>query len=141
MTVQTFTGIKLERPKDLHELGANLFILSEDYSIRWQGRNFIVPAGYLTDGASVPGAVPGGIADRVTGIEAAIAHDFMYETHTLSKEDADKLFDEMLEADPAVSDITRFLMVHALNSEAAERIYYGDDYVPEIVGQDDEIND
>ena len=140
MAIVRLTPLRLERPIDLLELGANLFVLSEDYRVRWDDDEYTIPAGYRTDGASVPGAVPGGIADRVTGIEASVVHDFMYENQTLPKEDADRLFDEMLEADPAVSDVTRILMVLALDSDIA-RQKYDPNWEPPIVGQDDDIDD
>jgi hypothetical protein len=56
----------------------------------------IVPAGFVTDFASVPRLpfaylLAGGVAHK-----AAVVHDFLYETATGTKEEADKIFLEAM---------------------------------------------
>lgn len=61
-------------------------------------RVIIVPAGFVTDFASVPRApftywLFGGVAD-----EAAVVHDFLYETGIVPRDVADDVYLEALEA-------------------------------------------
>ena len=140
MTVEILTNLILRIPKDMN-LGKNIAILDTNFTVDWNGVILTVPFGYATDGSSVPGWVPGGISNPMTGIMAAVVHDYAYEHHGQSKEEADALFNEMLELDPNVSDFQRRVMVAAVDSDIGDEIYYGDEYVPAIVGQDDEIND
>ena len=131
----------LRIPVDEDELGDNLFILDRDFVIQVDGQEIRVPRGFKSDGTSVPGFLPSGIAHPMTGIKASVIHDFCYRTHRLPKDDADSLFDAMLRMDKTVDGGTRLLMVTALNSDPADQIYYREEYVPEIVCQDEEIED
>ncbi len=141
MTVEILNDLILVIPKDMGKT-ENIAILGADFSVKWNDFTLsstliIVPKGYATDGSSVPGWVPGGITNPMTGIRAAVIHDFAYEHHGQTKDDADALFDEMLKIDPNVSDFQRRIMVGAVRSEIGDEIYYGDEYVPTIVGQED----
>ncbi len=119
--------------------------LREDFSVEWGGKVFTVPKGYRCDGASIPDWVPNGFLNQMTGIRAAVVHDWNYDEEKnpdrLPKIEADELFNDMLDLDPEVSDLRRHIMVGAVNSDIGEEIYYGDKYVPKIVGQDEEVED
>ncbi len=140
MTVEILTDLILVIAKDMTETD-DIAILGGHFTVRWNGKIITAPKGYATDGSSVPGWVPGGISNPMTGIKASVLHDYAYEHHGQTKEQADDLFDEMLTLDPNVSDFQREIMVAAVCSDIGDEIYYGDEYVPTIVGQDDEIND
>ena len=58
-------------------------------------RLVIVPTGFPTDLASVPRMLRG-VVSKVTGIEASIAHDWLYDQREGERADADRLFYEML---------------------------------------------
>lgn len=73
-------------------------ILLEDFSIKWQGKTFTVPKGFIWDGASIPR-----IAWRVIGHPfmqefraPTLLHDMLYDTALLSRKDADLAMKELL---------------------------------------------
>ncbi len=113
------------------DLKDNIAVLYKPFVVEWNDKIISVPAGYATDGSSVPGFVPGGLANCMTGIEASVVHDYFYETHNESKEYADSLFNAMLKLDPKVGWLQRQMMVAAVESSVGDRIYYKDDYVEE----------
>lgn len=62
------------------------------------GKTITVPAGFITDFASVPRLplaywLMGGVATK-----AAVIHDFLYRLGDVSRKDADKVFAEAMEA-------------------------------------------
>ena len=74
----------------------NVYTLLEDVVVQWNGRWLHLPAGFKSDGASVPRffwrwVFPPGDSRALL---AAFAHDFVYRTHPdgWTKQDADKMF-------------------------------------------------
>jgi hypothetical protein len=94
----------------------NVYTLLEDVTVIWNGRVLYIPAGFKSDGASVPKffwrwVFPPGDS---RALKAAIAHDFVYRNHPQGwdKDSADKMF----------YDILRENKVPFLN---AKRAYWG----------------
>jgi hypothetical protein len=81
-----------------------LWILGEDLVVEVDGERIVVPAGFTTDGASVPGW-----AQWLTGWGpweepqrwAAIVHDWLYHQEGTSKWYSDQVFRALLEAEGA----------------------------------------
>ena len=81
------------------EMG-NVYTLLEDLVIAWNGKTLYVPAGFKSDGASVPRffwrwVFPPGDSRALL---AAFAHDYIYRKHpeNWSKADADNMFYDLL---------------------------------------------
>ena len=58
----------------------------------------VVPAGFVTDFASVPRLPLAYLLTGDTAHSAAVVHDYLYETGTGTKADADRVFLEAMEA-------------------------------------------
>lgn len=78
----------------------NVYTLLEDIAVIWNGRALLLPAGFKSDGASVPRffwrwVFPPGDSRALL---AAFAHDFVYRTHPedWTRSDADKMFYDLL---------------------------------------------
>ena len=78
----------------------NVFTLREDIEIQWNGKSFTIPAGFKSDGASVPRffwrvVFPPG--DH-RAMRAAFAHDYVYRMHPAgwTKAEADRMFYDLL---------------------------------------------
>ena len=80
----------------------NVYILMEPGGLtaEWRGKRVTVPAGFRSDGASVPRffwrfVFPPG---DTRAMRAAFVHDWIYRTHpeNWTKEEADELFRELL---------------------------------------------
>ena len=78
----------------------NVYTLLEDVAVIWNGRVLHIPAGFKSDGASVPRffwrwVFPPGDSRAML---AAFAHDFVYRTHPAgwTKADADNMFYDLL---------------------------------------------
>jgi len=76
------TKIKLTR------LGPNKWQLTE----AWQSPFMFIPAGFVTDGASVPRILWAFASPSGDLFEAAVIHDYMYKNAIKTKADADHLF-------------------------------------------------
>lgn len=86
------TWCTIRRKRLFHYLKDEIFII--------RGKKYIVPKGYIFDGATVPRALQGFIS--VTGIsfEAASLHDYLYDTqgkglkgeYNLTREEVDMIF-------------------------------------------------
>ena len=81
----------------------NVYTLLEDVVIIWKNKVLVVPAGFKSDGASVPrffwrSVFPPGDSKA---LRAAIAHDFIYREHPLNwtRAEADDLFYDLLRED------------------------------------------
>lgn len=81
----------------------NVYTLLEDLVVVWNGRVLVVPAGFKSDGASVPRffwrcVFPPGDSKA---LRAAFAHDFIYREHPQgwTKADADNMFYDLLRED------------------------------------------
>lgn len=70
----------------------DLFVLREDFELKYFDHTFLVPNGFLTDFASVPRipivfALFAGRAKK-----SAVFHDWLYTTKPFSREECDKAF-------------------------------------------------
>lgn len=65
-----------------------------DIPFSFNGKSYIVPKGFISDGASIPSIFWGLIAPCIDGrtLRASIIHDWLYSTGILSRADADKVF-------------------------------------------------
>jgi hypothetical protein len=63
------------------------------------GRTVIVPAGFVTDFASVPRLPVAFLLAGNCGHEAAVVHDWLYTSHEVDRATADAVFREALRAD------------------------------------------
>lgn len=75
-----------------------VYVLLEPYEFSFGGNDFVVPAGFESDGLSAPKwswwlFTP---ARDTRTLEAAIIHDWLYATGKVSRKDADLLFLQML---------------------------------------------
>lgn len=92
----------------------NVYTLLEEFRVIWNGKVLTIPAGFKSDGASVPRffwriVFPPGDAKA---LRAAFAHDYIYRTHPpgWTRKEADRLFLDLLIADgvPWISAQTAF---------------------------------
>ena len=81
----------------------NVYTLLEDVTVHWQGHTLVIPAGFKSDGASVPrffwrSVFPPGDSKA---LRAAIAHDFIYRNCPFgwTRAEADQLFYDVLRTD------------------------------------------
>ncbi len=81
----------------------NTFQLSEPMCFRWRGKDIIVPAGFKSDGASVPPFLWMSVSPKVDSrtIAGAIAHDFLYRSALpgWTRAEADKMFYDIIRYD------------------------------------------
>ena len=90
---------------EIHQVDdmGNVFTLKEPLFVEWHGRRLTVPAGFKSDGASVPRAFWRLVfpSSDNSAFRAAFVHDYIYRTHPLdwTKEDADDLFYDFLVED------------------------------------------
>ena len=81
----------------------NVYTLLEDVTVLWQTNTLVIPAGFKSDGASVPrffwrSVFPPGDSRALT---AAFAHDYVYRTHPAgwTRKMADDMFYDLLRED------------------------------------------
>lgn len=72
-------------------------ILLEDFTFESQGHAFTVPRGFVTDYASIPRFFHRILPQRGRYNPAAVAHDFLYWSGVLSKDDADEVLYDLSE--------------------------------------------
>ncbi len=111
----------------------DIAVLTRKFAVKFRREIITVPKGFSTDGSSVP-RFARAIVDRMTGIEAAVVHDYLYRTRTASKEFADDLFSAMLAENSKVSWMQRNLMVGAVRAFGNSSYYKTE---TAIVGQED----
>jgi hypothetical protein len=88
--------------------------LQQDLIYETPFRSFIIPKGFKTDYASVPKVFWNILPPTGVYTYAAVLHDYLYHTGIVSKEDADKLFyDVMLEL--GVSKVKAYGMYKAVD--------------------------
>jgi len=73
-------------------------ILSKPYTVTLDDATFEIPAGFVTDFASVPRAFWRIVPPWGRYFPAAIVHDYLYSIHDRPKEAADKIFLLIMEA-------------------------------------------
>ncbi len=78
---------------------SGLYCLAEHYDVEAHGFVFTIAKGYQFDGASIPPvfwiAFYSPYDPKV--IKAALVHDFLYDTHEVSRKEADQVFKSFLE--------------------------------------------
>lgn len=91
------------------------WVLGNDlvFSIRQTGQRIVVPRGFVTDFASVPRIFWTFFPKHGEYTRAAIVHDFLYWQQKCSREQADELFDIVMEASE-VDSTTRFTIYAAV---------------------------
>ena len=81
----------------------NIITLLQDLPVEYEGKCLTVPAGFVSDGASVPEFLWDDITPAVDprSLRAALAHDFIYRTHpaTWTRLEADNMFYDFIRQD------------------------------------------
>lgn len=111
-----------QRPPTLTPFGdGEYWVLGNDliFNIRDTGQRIVVPRGFVTDFASVPRVFWTFFPKHGEYTRAAIVHDFLYWEQKCSRDQADELFDIVME-DSEVDSTTRFSIY------AAVRVWGGD---------------
>lgn len=90
----TYRGVKVEIHREDNQ--NNVITLSEDLIVIWDDRVIRVPAGFKSDGVSVPQFLWDDVSPAIDHrtIRAAIIHDWIYRTHPdgWTRKMADDLF-------------------------------------------------
>ena len=63
------------------------------------GVRIVVPAGFVTDLASIPRAFRWLLQQNGASRKAAVLHDFLYRTHRMTRKDSDAMFKKALAAE------------------------------------------
>lgn len=81
----------------------DLFRLLEPLEFEWRGKSFTVPAGFESDGCSVPRFLWSSVSPRIDNrtLRGAIGHDWLYRTHPegWTKAEADGMFYDIIRED------------------------------------------
>jgi hypothetical protein len=96
----------------------------------------VAPAGFTTDGASIPWWGWLIVGPPMTGryVEAAVIHDFLYVNHDYSRARSDEIFLEAMKV-CQVTKWKRRLMYRALRiARKASKIYHSHDEEPQNIG-------
>lgn len=91
-----------EREPKIQPFGRRDWKLLEDYTIKISDQHSVtVPVGFVTDFASIPGALQWFITPHESGIRrAALLHDWLYATHQgYSRGQIDKTFEKLMRED------------------------------------------
>lgn len=90
--------------------------LLESLKYEYMGRKFIVPAGFVSDGASVPEFLWSSVSPAIDPrtLDGALAHDYLYRsiTHDFTRKEADQLFYDYIRA-------------HGLSYWRSKKAYWG----------------
>lgn len=90
-------------PLDLRADAPGKWILLRDLIWHTATERYVVPAGFVTDLASIPGALRGILQQNGRSRRAAVLHDFLYRFQPIARAAADKLFLTALAADGVIS--------------------------------------
>lgn len=81
----------------------DIITLHEELEIKFNGKMFIVPAGFQSDGASVPSFLWNSVSPQVDPrtLRGALAHDFLYRNHLpgWTRKEADEMFLTLIRED------------------------------------------
>ena len=81
----------------------DIITLLEDHTETWNGRTFIVPAGFESDGVSTPRFLWSSISPKIhpATLRGGIDHDYLYreQPEGWTRKDADKLFFDVIRED------------------------------------------
>ena len=122
LLVLIIVGCASQRPPTLIPFSdGEYWVLANDlmFVIRDTGQRIIVPRGFVTDFASVPRIFWTFFPKHGEYTRAAIVHDFLYWQQRCTREQADELFDILMD-DSDVDSTTRFTIY------AAVRVWGGD---------------
>lgn len=111
-----FVGCASQKPPSLTPFDdGEYWVLANDlvFAIRETGQRIVVPRGFVTDFASVPRVFWTFFPKHGEYTRAAIVHDFLYWQQKCSREQADELFDIMMDASE-VDSTTRFTIYAAV---------------------------
>lgn len=100
--------------------GSRAVILSRPYSFVWDSHEYIVPAGFKSDLASVPRIFWRILPPFGSYSTAAVIHDWLCVTKAVSRREADEAFREAMIM-TGVPLITRSIMYWAVRSYAVMR--------------------
>ncbi len=94
---------------------ANRYMLNNDYTFALKGKAYVVPAGFVFDGASIPfvGWLPTFTPFHPKVMVAALIHDWFHKYHKVPRALADKFFKTCL-VDNGASNIKAQTMYAAL---------------------------
>ena len=83
-------------PLDVRYVDERQFKLLEPFAYINSPVKIVVPAGFITDGASIPKAVWSIVGSPWTGkyVYATIPHDWGYTTQTMTRREVDDIFNE-----------------------------------------------
>lgn len=87
---------KLGRDTSADKRGTWRLLAPLVYSSDLLGHSITVPAGFITDFASVPRLPIAHLLTANTGHEAAVIHDWLYTVHALDRAMSDAVFEEAL---------------------------------------------
>lgn len=90
-------------PDGVHE------ILMQDFVIHWRGKRWVIPAGFVTDYASVPRFFHRVLPQRGRYSVIAVFHDYLYWSGLVTRAEADCVFLE-LGARMKVREFDQFLL-------------------------------
>ena len=91
-----FANHELKVSKDVYN-PSDVRTLLEDLTCLWNGHIYVIKAGFVTDGASIPRAMW-----RIVGhpwghyMPAAVLHDAFYASHLVSREEADEALRDLM---------------------------------------------
>lgn len=90
---------------DIHNAtgGGDVITLLEPLTINWRGREFTIPAGFESDGMSVPECLWATICPAIDPrtLRGALAHDFIYriQPQGWTRKEADAMLYDLIRAD------------------------------------------
>ena len=94
MIIRQITPLILRRDIERPAFGT-FAVLHADFKVEYGESMVLVPVGFPTDLASVP-KVFRSLISKVTGVEASIVHDWLYDQRAGTRKAADDLFYAML---------------------------------------------
>lgn len=93
--MNAFSPLFPDPPKVRH-LGGRFYVLTEDYRVKLDWFEATIPAGFVTDFASVPIWARWLIGRRGSHEAAALVHDWLYCAQPVSRRAADRIFRRLL---------------------------------------------
>lgn len=94
-------------PLRLEATLAGYWLLLAD--LEWRDKeSIVVPAGFITDLASIPRPFRGVLNQNGNSRRPAVLHDFLYSTRSVSRADADAIFRRALAAE-GIGGLGRFI--------------------------------
>lgn len=105
----------------------NIFTVRKKFSVRWEDKSISIPAGFESDGASVPRIFWGLVfpSEDLTALRAAIVHDYIYRNAPAgwTRKEADMAFRDIMIRDGV--DKTRAYVVYCSVRMFGEKYWRG----------------